>query len=105
MATKIIKRKKFIKKIAAEQITILFEQARQIFEEDPGKAQRYTDMARVISKRCKVRIPKQYKIQICRHCKSYLMPGKNGRVRIRSKRRRHVTITCLNCKRATRYYY
>ena len=100
-----IKRKKFIKKIASEQIILLFEQAMQIFEEDPEKSQRYIDMARAISKKCKVQIPKQYKIKICRHCKSYLVPGKNCRVRIRSKKQRHITVTCLNCKNYTRYYY
>ncbi|NVM54947.1 MAG: ribonuclease P [Candidatus Helarchaeota archaeon] len=105
MANRIIKRKKFIKKIASEQIIVLFEQAKQIFKEDPGKSQRYTDMARAISKKCKARIPGQYKIQICRHCKSYLMPGKNCRIRIRSNKKRHMTITCFNCKKSTRYYY
>ncbi|MHA1651833.1 MAG: ribonuclease P protein component 4 [Candidatus Helarchaeota archaeon] len=100
-----MKRKKFIKKIASEQIELLFQQAKQIFKDDPAKSQRYVDIARAISKKCKVRIPRAHKFQICRHCKSYLVPGVNCRIRLRSNRGRHVTLTCFNCKRHTRYYY
>lgn len=105
MAQKTIKRKKFIRKIALEQIIILFEQAEQVFQEDPMKSQRYIDIARAISKRCKVRIPKQNKMRICRHCKSYIVPGINCRIRVRSNKQRHLTITCLKCHNYTRYYY
>ena len=105
LANRTIKRKKFTKKIASEQIKLLFEQAKQIFKQNPEKSQRYIDIARAISKKCKVSIPRNYKFQICRHCKSYLMPGINCRVRIRAKKGRHVTLTCFICKKHTRYYY
>ncbi|MHA1278740.1 MAG: ribonuclease P protein component 4 [Candidatus Helarchaeota archaeon] len=100
-----MKRKKMVKKIASEQIEMLFRQAKQIFKDNPRMSQRYIDIARAISKKCKVSIPRKYKYQICRHCKSYLMPGHNCRVRIRGENGRHITLTCLNCKRQTRYYF
>jgi ribonuclease P protein subunit RPR2 len=102
LANRILKRKKFVKKIASEQIALLFEQAK-MNKENPEKSQRYVDMARNISKRCKVSIPQPYKFQICKHCKSYLVPGVNSRVRIRAKKQSHITVTCLKCKKYKRY--
>ncbi|MHA1265141.1 MAG: ribonuclease P protein component 4 [Candidatus Helarchaeota archaeon] len=105
MARKTIKRKKFIKKIALEQINRLFDQAKQVFNENPEKSQRYIDIARAISKRCKVRIPPHHKYLVCKHCKSYLVFGVTGRVRLRTNKRRHITVTCLKCKTHKRNYY
>jgi ribonuclease P protein subunit RPR2 len=39
---------------------------------------------------------------ICRHCKSFIYPGVNSRVRVQQRREPHMVITCLVCGKITR---
>lgn len=85
------------KRIALSRIRTLFSLANEICLEDPVLAQRYVDIARRIAMAARVRLPKENRRQVCRHCKSFILPGVNCRVRIKQKRETHVVITCLNC--------
>jgi ribonuclease P protein subunit RPR2 len=85
------------KRIAMERIHILFRLAKGAIREEPKLAQRYAEIARRIAMRAKVRLPVEYRRLICRHCKSFIYPGVNCRVRIKQRREPHVVITCLNC--------
>lgn len=84
-------------RIAIQRIHTLFRLARETYCEDHALAQRYVDIARRIAMSAKVRLPKEYRRQICRHCKSFILPGVNCRVRIKQRREPHVVITCLEC--------
>ena len=90
------------KRIAMQRIQTLFRLARETFDENPSLAQRYLDTARKIAMADKVRLPREYRRQVCRHCKSFILPGVNCRVRIKQQREPHVVITCLNCGKQTR---
>jgi ribonuclease P protein subunit RPR2 len=85
------------KHIAIQRIHRLFRLAREIINEDSALAQRYVNMARKVAMTAKVRLPKEYRHQVCRHCKSFILPGVNCRVRIEQRREPHLVITCLNC--------
>jgi len=95
------KPKKF-KKIAEERIDILFKEAKAMFNKDKKLANRYVALARKIAMKYKVRIPKELKRRFCKHCYSYLMPGKNCRVRTREGK---VVYYCLECKKYIRFPY
>jgi len=90
------------KRIAIRRIQSLFHMANEIFYEDPPLAQRYVDIARKIAMAAKVHLPIEYKRQVCKHCKSFILPGVNCRVRVKQRREPHVVITCLNCGRQMR---
>ncbi len=90
------------RKIALERVKILFEQAKKIFKEDPKLAHRYVYLARKISMRFKVRIPRELKRKFCKHCYKYLVPNINCRVRIHNG---HVVYYCLECKKYMRFKY
>lgn len=90
------------KQIALQRIRILFRLAKELVHEDPRLAQRYVEIARKIVMRTKLRLPREYRRQVCRHCKSFILPGVNCRVRIQSRREPHLVITCLNCGKHTR---
>jgi len=90
------------KQIAKQRIQTLFQLAKETFHEDPALAQRYVNIARKIAMAARIRLPKMYKRQICRHCKSFILPGVNCRVRIKQQREPHVVITCLNCGKQMR---
>ena len=86
-----------IKRIAIQRIHILFRLARETYREDSTLAQRYVNIARKIAMAAKVRLPVEYRRQVCRHCKSFILPGVTCRVRIKQRREPHVVITCLKC--------
>ena len=86
-----------VKEIARQRISTLFRLAVETVNEAPDLAQRYVEIARRIAMRSRLRIPKEYRRLICRHCKSFIFPGVNCRVRIQPKREPHVVITCLKC--------
>ncbi|MEX2701663.1 MAG: ribonuclease P protein component 4 [Candidatus Baldrarchaeota archaeon] len=94
-----------VKDIARQRIELLFEMADKIYRQHPDLAQRYIDLARKIGMRCRVKIPRRLKRRICKHCKSFLIPGVNCRVRLRTNRFPHLVVTCLKCGRQMRYPY
>lgn len=90
------------KRIAMQRIQRLFSLARETFNEDPSLAQRYVDIARRIAMAARVHLPTEYRRQICKYCKSFILPGVNCRVRIKQQREPHVVITCFKCGKQTR---
>jgi len=91
-----------IKSIARQRVQTLFVMAEESLRRDPATAQQYAKIARKIAMAAKIRLPKQHRNQICRHCKSFIMPGLNCRTRLRQRREPHIVITCLNCGKQTR---
>lgn len=90
------------KRIAIQRIRRLFRLAGKIIHEDSVLAQRYVDIARKVAMAASVRLPREYRRQVCRHCKSFILPGVNCRVRIKQRREPHMVITCLNCGKQMR---
>jgi ribonuclease P protein subunit RPR2 len=90
------------KQIALQRVHMLFRLAIEVVHEDPELAQRYVKIARKIAMGTKLRLPREYRRLVCRHCKSFILPGVNCRVRIQSRREPHVVITCLDCGKHSR---
>jgi ribonuclease P protein subunit RPR2 len=88
--------------LARQRIERLFELADRSYAERPDLSDRYVDIARRISMRHRVSIPRELKRNICKDCYSYLRPGSNARVRADG---RNVVITCLKCGGIRRYPY
>lgn len=94
--------KQKIKQIAEERIEILFKEADKIYKKSIKLANRYIELARKIAMKAKVKIPIPYKRKFCKHCYSYLVPGKTARVRIHKHR---VIYYCFKCKKYTRFQH
>jgi ribonuclease P protein subunit RPR2 len=88
--------------IARERIDILLDQAKEILPRNPDLSERYVELARKISTRTKVRIPREKKHYLCKNCGQPLVLGKNARVRL-SPGNSRIIITCLNCGTLRRY--
>lgn len=88
------------REIARERITILFSEAEKIFHKYPDFSDRYVEIARKISLKYKVPIPREQKRRICKHCYSYLVPGANCRVRLTGAK---VVYFCERCRGFMRY--
>lgn len=90
------------RQIAQQRIDKLFKLAKEKIRDEPELAQRYVTIARKIAMRAKLKLPAEYRRMICRHCKSFIYPGVNCRVRIQQKREPHMVITCQICGKTTR---
>jgi len=100
MAKRNIKDKKIQKTIAERRIKQLFLLAeQQALNNKLNLANRYIELARKISMRYLVSIPKDYKRRFCKHCYSYLLPYVTCRIRIH---RGKLIIYCYDCKRYSR---
>jgi len=88
------------KKIAKERIRVLFEQAKSVFSAHPEMSNRYVDLARRIAMRQRIRIDREFRRRFCHHCYTYLVPGRNMRVRIHGG---SVVVTCQTCNKKTRF--
>jgi ribonuclease P protein subunit RPR2 len=88
------------KEVARERIKKLFSEADKVFSKDKKLANRYVNLARKIAMKLNLRMPRGYKRKFCKHCYSYLKPGKNLRVRIKGKK---VVYYCLECKKFMRF--
>lgn len=81
-------------KIALERIKELFCEA----ENNEEYANKYVDLARKISMRYKVPIPRELKRRFCKHCHSFFK--NNFRVRRNEK---GIVYTCLKCNKQMRF--
>jgi ribonuclease P protein subunit RPR2 len=90
------------RQIALERIHTLFELAKRNIRKEPKLAQRYAEIARKIAMKTRVKLPKEYSHLICRHCKSFIYPNVNCRVRVQQRREPHMVITCLECGKPMR---
>ncbi len=88
--------------IASERIQILLAQAVENLDRNPNLSRRYTDLAKKISMRTKVKIPAGDKRYLCKGCGIPLVLGKNARVRVLPGNPR-IVITCLSCGKLRRY--
>lgn len=94
------KDKKMQCSIALKRINKLFFMAEsKALSGDLSIANRYVGIARKLSMKYLVPIPKKFKRCFCKHCYFYLLPDLNSRFRVhRSK----LIIYCYNCKKYTR---
>lgn len=98
-------RKSDLKSIALERVERLLGFASSIFGRRPDLAHRHAELAWKIKTRYNLRLPNRLKRKFCRKCQSFWVPGKTYRVRLRSSRSPHITITCLECGHAKRITY
>lgn len=100
MTKKYKKEKREQKQIAKKRINKLFLLSEKKARENRlDLADRYVEIARKISMRYLIPIPKNLKKRFCKHCYCFLVPNKNCRIRIN---RGKIIIYCYNCKKYTR---
>jgi ribonuclease P protein subunit RPR2 len=88
--------------VATERIDRLHELAREATKEcNEDRAREYVRRARRIAERNRLRLPCEFLRFTCDGCDAYIVPGKNGRVRLQSG---HVTLAC-DCGTVSRYPY
>lgn len=83
------------RQIARERIDILMKIA--LKEKDESLAAKQARRAKKIGMRFRVRLPYEARQLFCKKCKTFIVPGRNARVRVGRAKTRAVRITCLRC--------
>lgn len=97
------KNKENQKKIAKQRIKKLFILAeKQAYNGKYNLSDRYVKLARKLSMKYLVRIPKKYKRFFCKHCYSYFYPAITCRTRISKGK---IILFCKKCKKYTRILF
>jgi ribonuclease P protein subunit RPR2 len=95
-----LKDKKFQKQIALNRINKLFLMAEsKAHSGNLSYANRYVSIARKLSMKYLVPIPKEFKHRFCKHCYFFLHPYVNSRFRVH---RGKLIIYCNNCNKFSR---
>lgn len=99
------KHKNIIKQIAKSRMIYLFQSAHMVFPKNRELANRYVYLARRYAQKAKINIPEMWRKRVCHKCKSFLYPG-NYRIRLQSRKGNgsHVSLTCFECNKTTRYF-
>lgn len=92
------------KKDIEQQIIDLLEKADEVIKNDMDMAQKYALQARKTQMRTRMKFPPRWKKRFCKHCKSFLSPGINCRVRL-SSTNKVIAIKCFQCDKYTRIPY
>lgn len=95
-----------VKQIAKSRMEYLLERAHQVFPKKKELANRYAYLAKRYAQRARLKIPPEWKYRLCNKCKKFLYPGINCRTRMQTRKGKgsHVSLTCFECNRTTRYY-
>jgi ribonuclease P protein subunit RPR2 len=88
--------------VAERRIAGLFQQAGEVFPEDPGLSDKYVALARRLSTKYKVSFTKAQKEGFCKSCGSFLVQGRNSRVRLAKG---NIVVSCGVCGTARRFRY
>jgi len=76
---------KSLEKLITERMEQLLELAEKNVKTHPERAKRYVQLARKLSTRYRVEIPKRFKKRVCKICNRYWIPGYNLSIRINKK--------------------
>lgn len=93
-------KKSRINENALERVYDLFKEARLVFKTDEELSKKYVKLARKIAMRVNLRMPREIKVQFCRNCDAYMIPGVNCRIRTKNRK---VVYYCLECKHFRKY--
>jgi ribonuclease P protein subunit RPR2 len=85
------------KKIALERILVLTRQALLNARKNPDLAQRQASLAKKIGTKYRIRLPYEVRMNFCKKCKMFIVPGLTSRVRIGRSSLKSIRITCSYC--------
>lgn len=88
------------KRIARTRVRVLLQRARdEALGPDADLADRYVKVARRIGRRYQMPLFADQKLQVCKGCSTFRVPGRTSRTRVHAHR---LVTTCLQCGRIER---
>ena len=90
------------KKLALERMYILINNAISNARLNPNLSQRQAILARRISTHHRIKMPYELRINFCKQCKNFIVPGINSRIRLGRTTLKSIRITCNFCEHTYR---
>ncbi|CAH3173930.1 unnamed protein product [Porites evermanni] len=94
------------KQEASHKLNFLHQASHAVLTINPANVEMsrfYTSTMKEIARKLVYKLDPSIKRTTCKHCNALLVPGVTAKVRVRSKRERHVVITCVACRTVRRY--
>lgn len=89
--------KQATKNIGVERMEILMKNAISNSRKFPKLSQRQAYLAKKISTRFRIAMPYEMKMNFCKKCKNFIVPGYTSRIRIGRSSLKSIRITCSYC--------
>ena len=90
------------RKITLERMYVLINNAISNARLNPDLAKMQADLAWRISTHQRIRMPYELRMNFCKQCKNFIVPGVNARVRIGRTHLKAIRITCNFCEHTYR---
>jgi len=86
-----------IRDLVAERMQILIKNALTNARSNPKLAERQASLAKRLSTKYRVRMPYELRINFCKKCKKFIVPGFTARIRLGRSAVKSIRITCRFC--------
>ncbi len=83
--------------IGKERMEILIQNAISNCRKFPNLSQRQAYLAKKISTKYRIAMPYELKMNFCKKCKNFIVPGVTYRIRIGRSSLKSIRITCSYC--------
>jgi ribonuclease P protein subunit RPR2 len=91
-----------IKELILERMQILIKNAISNAESKPELAERQAALAKRLCTKYRIRMPYELRMNFCKKCKKFIVPGFTARIRIGRSNVKSIRITCGFCNHTYR---
>ncbi|MEO9277048.1 MAG: RNase P subunit [Nitrososphaera sp.] len=91
-----------LRDLVLERMYILIQNALSNSQKDPELAQRQANLAKKLSTKHRIRMPYELRMNFCKKCKKFIVPGYTARIRIGRSNVKSIRITCSFCNHTYR---
>jgi len=98
----LINMKARLRDLIIERMQILIQNAISNARQDPELAQRQASLAKRLSTKYRVRMPYEMRMNFCKKCKKFIVPGLTARIRLGRTDVKSIRITCKFCNHTYR---
>ena len=91
-----------LRNVVTERMQILIKNALTNARSNPALAERQASLAKRLSTKYRVRMPYELRMNFCKKCKKFIVPGFTARIRIGRSAVKSIRITCGFCNHTYR---
>ncbi len=91
-----------LRDLVLERMKILIQNALSNARKNPELAERQANLAKRLGTKHRIRMPYELRMNFCKKCKKFIVPGYTARIRIGRSNIKSIRITCGFCNHTYR---
>lgn len=91
-----------VRELVLERMQILVQIAISNARRNPELAQRQASLAKKLSMKYRIRMPYELRMNFCKKCKKFIVPGFTSRIRLGRSDTKSIRVTCSFCNHTYR---